>query len=201
MIINFEKYKDGLVPAIIQDSVTSKVLMLGFMSKESYEATLAQKKVVFFSRSKQRLWMKGETSGNFLQLVDILNDCDGDTLLIKAKPAGAVCHTGADTCFAEKNISPNFMYQLEKIIEQRRLKADSTSYTRSLFESGLNRIAQKVGEEAIETVIASKDDDKIAFVNEAADLLFHYLILLQARGTNLTEIENVLSTRHAIKTK
>ncbi len=201
MIINFEKYKDALVPAIIQDAATGKVLMLGFMSKESYEATLAEKKVVFFSRSKQRLWMKGETSGNFLQLVDILIDCDGDTLLIKVKPAGAVCHTGADTCFAEKNISPNFIYQLEKIIEQRRLKADSTSYTRSLFESGLNRIAQKVGEEAIETVIASKDDDKIVFVNEAADLLFHYLILLQARGTNLTEIENVLSTRHAIKTK
>ncbi len=201
MTINFEKYADALVPAIVQDAETNKVLMLGFMSKESYEATLVEKKVVFFSRSKQRLWMKGETSGNFLHVVDILKDCDEDTLLIKVKPAGAVCHTGADTCFAEKNTSGNFIYQLEKIIGQRRLSTDSTSYTRSLFESGLNRIAQKVGEEAVETLIASKDDDENAFINEAADLLFHYLVLLQAKGTNLTKIENVLSMRHRIKTK
>jgi phosphoribosyl-ATP pyrophosphohydrolase/phosphoribosyl-AMP cyclohydrolase len=200
MTINFDKYTDGLVPVIIQDAETCKVLMLGFMNQEAYEATIAQKKVTFYSRSKERLWTKGETSGNYLHVVEILSDCDNDTLLVKVKPVGPVCHTGGDTCFNEKNEN-RFIYQLEKIIEQRRVSSDQKSYTRSLFESGLNRIAQKVGEEAVETVIASKDDDRSAFINEAADLLFHYLVLLQAKGTSLKTIEDVLSARHTEKTK
>ncbi len=199
MTVNFDKYIDGLAPVIVQDSNTSKVLMLGFMNKEALDTTLDKKIVVFFSRSKQRLWMKGETSGNFLNLVDILIDCDGDTLLIKASPTGPVCHTGADTCFAEQNVPSSFIYQLEGIIKQRRNGSDESSYTHQLFKQGINRIAQKVGEEAFEAVIASKDENKNAFLNEAADLLFHYIILLQAKGTNLAEIESVLRERNSQK--
>jgi len=199
MTIDFNKYTDGLVPAIIQDAITSKVLMLGFMNKEAYELTLVEKKVVFFSRTKQRLWTKGETSGNFLYVTEILIDCDADTLLVKVNPAGPVCHTGAETCFREGNVAQGFIYELENIITERRNGSDESSYTHQLFKEGINRIAQKLGEEAIETVIASKDEDRSAFLNEASDLLFHYLILLHAKGANLKEIEAVLQKRNAAK--
>lgn len=196
MTLNFDKYQDKLIPAVVQDAVTSRVLMVGFMNQEAYEATLQQKKVVFFSRTKQRLWMKGEESGNVLHLVEVKVDCDADTLLIKATPAGPVCHTGADTCFNEKNEASSFIYQLEKVITDRKNNGPEKSYTRSLFTAGLNRVAQKVGEEAVEVVIASKDDDLVNFKNEAADLLFHYLVLLQQKGCMLSDIEEVLKNRH-----
>jgi len=196
MTVDFSKYADGLVPAIIQDDATGKVLMLGFMNQEALSKTEEIKKVTFFSRSKNRLWTKGEESGNFLLLKSVSVDCDSDTLLIKADPVGPVCHTGADTCFNEKNESNNFIFALEKIITDRKNNPTNESYTSSLFKKGINKIAQKVGEEAVELVIEAKDDNDILFKDEAADLLFHYLILLQAKGFVLQDIVGVLQRRH-----
>lgn len=192
---DFSKYTEGLIPVIIQDCNTAKVLMLGFMNKEAYTKTVTEGKVTFFSRSKQRLWTKGETSGNYLSVKDILNDCDNDTLLIKAEPAGPVCHTGADTCFNEKN--PHFSIEkLEAVIETRIKNPSGDSYTSSLFSKGINKIAQKVGEEAVELVIESKDANPEKFLGEAADLLFHYLVLIHAKGFTLADVTAVLSKRH-----
>ena len=196
MKVDFSKYTDGLVPAIIQDDFTGKVLMLGFMNEEALAKTQELKKVTFFSRSKNRLWTKGEESGNFLLLKSISSDCDEDSLLIKVNPVGPVCHTGAATCWGEKNSNSNFLFQLEQIIVDRKNNPSEKSYTSSLFEKGINKIAQKVGEEAIELVIESKDNDANLFKNEAADLLFHYLILLQAKGHSLSEIQEILISRH-----
>ena len=194
---DYKKYKDGLVPAIIQDHKTNKVLMLGFMNQEALEKTKAEGKVSFFSRSKNRIWTKGEESGNFLILKSIATDCDNDTLLIKAEPIGPVCHTGADTCWNEKNEPDNFLQYLEEIINQRRKASPDSSYVAGLFAKGINKIAQKVGEEAVELVIESKDDNKELFLNESADLLFHYLLLLNAKGYNLQSVIEVLRARHA----
>ena len=196
MKVDFSKYTDGLVPAIIQDDITGKVLMLGFMNEEALAKTQELNKVTFFSRSKNRLWTKGEESGNFLLLKSISSDCDEDSLLIKVNPVGPVCHTGADTCWGEKNSNSNFLFQLEQIIADRKNNPSEKSYTSSLFEKGINKIAQKVGEEAVELVIESKDNDANLFKNEAADLLFHYLILLQAKGHSLSEIQDILISRH-----
>ena len=196
MKVDFSKYSDGLVPAIIQDDATSKVLMLGFMNEAALAKTQELNKVTFFSRSKNRLWTKGEESGNFLLLKSISADCDDDSLLIKVDPVGPVCHTGADTCWSEKNINSNFLFELEKIIVDRKNNPSEKSYTSSLFEKGINKIAQKVGEEAVELVIEAKDNDDNLFKNEAADLLFHYLILLQAKGHSLGEIQDILISRH-----
>ncbi len=193
--LNFKKYGDGLVPAIIQDAVTHSVLMLGFMNEEALAKTNALQKVTFFSRAKNRLWTKGEESGNFLFVKEIMADCDQDTLLIKVDPAGPVCHTGADTCWNEKNNSKDFLHQLEKIISDRKNNPTEKSYTSSLFAKGINKIAQKVGEEAVELVIESKDNNPDLFKDEAADLLFHYLILLQAKGFMLDDIVQVLKAR------
>jgi len=195
MKIDFTKYSDGLVPAIIQDNVTGKVLMLGFMNEEALEKTKKIGKVTFYSRSKQRLWTKGEESGNFLELRNIVADCDNDTLLIKADPVGPVCHTGADTCFDETNNS-DILQTLGEIIKQRFDDRSGKSYTSGLFNQGINKVAQKVGEEAIELVIESKDDNKGLFLNEAADLLFHYMVLLQAKGFSLEDVKSVLIERH-----
>ncbi|WP_291140643.1 MULTISPECIES: bifunctional phosphoribosyl-AMP cyclohydrolase/phosphoribosyl-ATP diphosphatase HisIE [unclassified Flavobacterium] len=191
------KSSHGLIPAIIQDSETKNVLMLGYMNEESLQKTIETQKVTFFSRSKQRLWTKGEESGNFLNLVSIKNDCDGDTLLIQAKPVGPTCHTGADTCWQEENKENyGFISQLENTIKTRRENADSEkSYVASLFEKGINKIAQKVGEEAVEVVIEAKDDNDDLFLSESADLLFHYLILLQAKGFQLNDVVDVLKKR------
>ncbi len=192
---DFSKYTDGLVPAVIQDAATQKVLMLGFMNEEAFIKTQSESKVTFFSRSKQRLWTKGETSGNFLFVKEILADCDNDTILIKAKPSGPVCHTGADTCFNETN--PAFSLQkLEDIIADRKKNPSDSSYTSSLFKKGINKVAQKVGEEAVEMVIESKDNNEEKFLNESADLLFHYLVLLQAKNFSLNDVLKVLEERH-----
>jgi len=199
MTIDYSKYADGLVPAIVQDDETGKVLMLGFMNEEAVAKTQEEGKITFYSRSKQRLWTKGETSGNFLLLKDILVDCDNDTLLLKAKPIGPTCHTGADTCFNEDNHSKEgvqFLSHLEGIITQRKNNPSEKSYTSSLFAKGINKIAQKVGEEAVELVIESKDNNEELFLGEAADLLFHYLILLQAKGYSLGDVIDVLQKRH-----
>src|SRR6266496_993745 len=174
MKIDFKKYSDGLVPAIIQDHKTQKVLMLGFMNESALEKTMQEGKVTFYSRSRKRLWTKGEESGNFLLLKQVMSDCDDDTLLIKAEPTGPVCHTGADTCWSEKNHREDFLFYLEDIIQLRRTGSDEKSHVRQLFKKGINKIAQKVGEEAVELVIEAKDDNKELFLNEAADLLFHY---------------------------
>jgi phosphoribosyl-ATP pyrophosphohydrolase/phosphoribosyl-AMP cyclohydrolase len=192
---DFEKFPDKLVPVIVQDASTNKVLMLGYMNDEAYNQTLISKKITFYSRSKKRLWTKGETSGNYLFVKEILNDCDNDCLLIKANPAGPVCHTGADTCFNEVN-EGSFLHQLEKIIELRKETKQQGSYVNSLFEKGINKIAQKVGEEAVELIIEAKDNNEELFINEAADLLFHYLILLNAKGKSLIDIEQTLKLRH-----
>ena len=192
---DFSKYTDGLVPAIVQDAVSNKVLMLGFMNEEALNKTKAEGKVTFFSRSKQRLWTKGETSNNFLLVKEIMNDCDNDTLLIKASPTGPVCHTGADTCFNESNFSFS-LEKLESIIIDRKNNPTDSSYTASLFAKGINKIAQKVGEEAVELVIESKDDNKDKFLGEAADLLYHYLVLLQAKNYKLNDVVAVLADRH-----
>ncbi|MGF6927774.1 phosphoribosyl-ATP pyrophosphohydrolase/phosphoribosyl-AMP cyclohydrolase [Chitinophaga sp. W2I13] len=196
MQIDFQKSPDGLVPAIIQDAITNKVLMLGYMNRESLEKTVLDGKVTFFSRSKNRLWTKGEESGNFLIVKDLKVDCDQDTILIKASPVGPVCHTGADTCWDEKNVSNDFLSTLENIITDRKNNPSDKSYTASLFEKGINKIAQKVGEEAVEVVIEAKDNNDELFLNESADLLFHYLILLQAKGFQLADVISVLKQRH-----
>jgi phosphoribosyl-ATP pyrophosphohydrolase/phosphoribosyl-AMP cyclohydrolase len=197
MNIDFSKYADGLVPAVIQDYNTNKVLMLGFMNQEALEKTEALGRVTFFSRSKQRLWTKGEESGNYLELKTISVDCDNDTLLIKVDPLGPVCHTGADTCWMEKNHSNNFLSYLEDIIQLRKQASPDESYVASLFAKGMNKIAQKVGEEAVELVIEAKDNDQDLFLNESADLLFHYLILLNAKGYRLTDVMDILKKRHS----
>ena len=195
MKINFEKYADGLVPAIVQDAETQKVLMLGFMNGEAFEQTRKSGKTAFFSRSRQRLWTKGETSGNFLEVKEILLDCDGDTILIKAVPSGAVCHTGADTCFDEKNESENFLFELEKIIQDRKQNRDENSYTSRLFAKGLNKIAQKVGEEAVELIIEATGENEELFKSEAADLLYHFLVLLAEKDVRLDEVLETLKVR------
>lgn len=196
MELNFSKSSDGLLPAIIQDAVTKAVLMLGYMNAEALTKTQETGLITFFSRSKQRLWTKGEESGHFLKLVTIQADCDNDTLLIYAQPEGPTCHTGTDTCWGEENTSHyGFLSELENTIVQRKADDDDQSYVASLFRKGINKIAQKVGEEAVETVIEAKDDNSDLFLNESADLLFHYLILLQAKGYTLKDIEAVLRAR------
>jgi phosphoribosyl-ATP pyrophosphohydrolase/phosphoribosyl-AMP cyclohydrolase len=202
--IDFTKSADGLVPALIQDANTSVVLMLGYMNREAFEKTQAEGKVTFFSRSKQRLWTKGETSDNFLYVKEVLADCDGDTILIKAIPAGPTCHTGDDTCFGEKNNRNTrigeaaFLNYLQKdIIRDRKLHPSDSSYTTSLFKSGINKIAQKVGEEAVEVVIEAKDNDEGLFKNEVSDLLFHLLVLLEQKNIDLDEVISVLRSRHS----
>lgn len=197
MNIDFKKYTDGLVPAIVQDFNTNKVLMLGFMNNEAMQKTEEIGKVTFYSRSKNRLWTKGEESGNFLLLKEIKLDCDNDTILIKANPVGPVCHTGADTCFSEKNHSDNFLEYLEHIIDLRKQVSPEESYVSKLFTKGINKIAQKVGEEAVELVIEAKDNNEDLFLNEAADLLFHYLLLLNAKGYKLQNVIQILQQRHS----
>jgi phosphoribosyl-ATP pyrophosphohydrolase/phosphoribosyl-AMP cyclohydrolase len=196
MNIDFTKM-NGLIPAIVQDALSGKVLMQGFMNEEALAKTQETGMVTFFSRSKDRLWTKGETSGNFMELVSIAMDCDGDSILIKANPRGPVCHTGADTCWNEENSSKTgFIDQLRAIIKDRKNNPSDKSYTASLFAKGINKIAQKVGEEAVEIVIEAKDDNKELFLGEAADLLFHYLVLLEAKGYELDEVMEVLIQRH-----
>lgn len=190
-------FSNGLVPAIVQDVNTHKVLMLGYMNQEALDKTMELGRVTFFSRSKNRLWTKGEESGHFLELRSMAVDCDKDTLLIKAVPHGPTCHTGADTCWGETNHSEDFLVYLEEIINLRKRSSDEKSYVRSLFQKGINKIAQKVGEEAVELVIEAKDDNKDLFLNEAADLLFHYLILINSKGHTLKDVINVLQDRHA----
>ena len=197
MTIHFDKSPDGLVPAVIQDAATGKVLMLGYMNEAAYQKTETEGIVTFFSRSKQRLWTKGETSGNFLHVKQMLVDCDGDTVLIKAIPDGPTCHTGADTCFDEVNSGRGqFLNYLQGIIHERKVNPSDTSYTASLFEKGINKIAQKVGEEAVELVIEAKDSNDDLFRGEAADLLFHFLVLLEQKNINLDDIIAVLQQRH-----
>lgn len=195
--MNLKYNSDGLIPAIIQDATTKNVLMLGYMNEDAFKLTQDSKRVTFYSRSKQRLWMKGEESGNVLNLVDIKLDCDNDTLLIQVHPQGPTCHKGSDTCWDEDNTSNfGFISQLEKTIEERRTNAQpEDSYVASLFAKGINKLAQKVGEEAVEVVIEAKDDNDVLFLNESADLLFHYLMLLQAKGFKLEDIERVLKSR------
>ncbi len=197
--IDFSKATDELVPVIVQDNTTGKVLMLGYMNPAALQQTLDTKLVTFYSRSKQRIWVKGETSKNFLHLTDIKADCDNDTILVKAKPDGPVCHTGADTCFNEPNTNENFLTKLENIISSRKQSPDANSYTSSLFDKGINSIAQKVGEEAVELIIEAKDANDALFLNEAADLLFHYLILLQAKEKTLADVLEILEERHEKK--
>lgn len=196
MKIDFKK-QNGLVPAIIQDNTTKKVLMLGYMNEEALKITQESGKVTFYSRSQQKLWTKGETSGNYLYLKDIKIDCDNDTLLIQADPAGPVCHTGTDTCWAEENTSGiDFLSHLEQVIEERKSADAEKSYTKSLFDKGINKIAQKVGEEAVELVIEAKDNNDELFLNEAADLMFHYLVLLNQKGYRLNDVVKILEKRH-----
>ena len=193
MEIDFSKH-DGLVPAIIQHAFTDQVLMLGYMNQEALDKTKAEGKVTFFSRSKSRLWTKGESSGNCLLVKEIAVDCDNDTLLIKALPQGPTCHTGSTSCFKDET-AKGFLYQLENTIEQRIADGDNKSYTSSLFKRGVNKVAQKVGEEAVELVIESKDNNLDLFKNEAADLLYHFLILLKTKDVKLTDVEEVLKGR------
>lgn len=195
MPIDFSKL-NGLVPCIIQDARTSVVIMLGFMNEEAYQKTVNEKRVTFYSRSKKRLWTKGETSGNFLDLVDILVDCDQDTLLIKVNPKGPGCHTGADTCFNEKNNRWD-LASLERVIKDRKANPKEGSYTTKLLNAGINKVAQKVGEEAVELVIEAKDNNKDKFLGEAADLMYHYLVLLTAKGYSMDDVLAVLKQRHS----
>lgn len=197
--LDFTKSPDGLIPVIVQDAQTRNVLMLGFMNADAVARTIELKKVTFYSRSKKRLWTKGEESGYFLHLVDMKADCDNDTLLVKVSPEGPVCHTGTDTCWGERNQDDNFAATLEKVITDRKENPTVNSYTSSLFEKGMNKIAQKVGEEAVELVIEAMDDNEINFKNEAADLFFHYLILLKAKGFSFADIGKILEDRHASK--
>jgi phosphoribosyl-AMP cyclohydrolase / phosphoribosyl-ATP pyrophosphohydrolase len=192
--IDFSK-SNGLVPVVIQDVHTLQVLMVGYMNEEALEQTVSEKKVTFFSRSKNRLWTKGETSGNFLFVESIQPDCDNDSLLIKVSPAGPTCHTGSTSCFGEET-AKGFLYKLENVINQRIDQNSSDSYTNKLFKKGINKVAQKVGEEAVELVIESKDDNMKLFLNEAADLLYHLLILLKSKKTNLESVEQILHDRH-----
>jgi phosphoribosyl-AMP cyclohydrolase / phosphoribosyl-ATP pyrophosphohydrolase len=196
MNLDFNK-QEGLIPAVIQDSITSKVLMLGFMNEEAYRKTVLEKKVTFYSRTKKRLWTKGETSGHYLIVKEIVTDCDNDTILIKAEPKGPVCHTGKDTCFSEENKNRlGFITNLIEIIKERKQFPSENSYTSSLFKKGINKVAQKVGEEAVELVIEAKDQNMDLFKNEAADLLFHYLVLLEAKGVEFTQVVEILEKRH-----
>ncbi len=194
---DFNKYQDNLLPAIIQDYKTNKVLMLGFMNEAAFEKTEQSGEVTFYSRSKKRLWTKGEESGNFLKVKQVLLDCDNDTLLIKAEPMGPTCHTGADTCWSEKNHSDDFLIYLQDIIDLRRKSDDETSYVRQLFGKGINKIAQKVGEEATELIIEAKDSNEELFLNEAADLLFHFMVLLRAKEVSLHDVIYLLKQRHS----
>lgn len=201
MKLDFKK-SGGLIPAVVQDAVTHKVLMVGYMNKKAYKKTKKEGLVTFYSRSREELWTKGETSGNYLEVVKMLKDCDQDTLLIKVNPMGPVCHTGDDTCFGEENINSSklgFLDQLEKIIRERKENPVGNSHTSRLFQRGINKIAQKVGEEAVELVIEAKDDDMDLFQNECADLLFHMMILLEAKETSLSDIVEILSRRNKIK--
>lgn len=191
--IDFKK-GGGLVPVVVQDIGSQRVLMLGYMNEDALSETIRTQHVTFFSRAKDRLWTKGETSGHFLEMKEMLLDCDADTLLIKAIPHGPTCHTGTDTCFNEQ--APWGLSHLENIIERRKNNLEKKSYTSSLFEKGINKIAQKVGEEAVELVIEAKDNNKELFLGEAADLLFHYLILLSAKGFSLDDVIDVLRARH-----
>lgn len=196
-IINFDKSPDGLIPAVVQDALTGKVLMLGYMNQEAYQKTQDEKIVTFFSRSKQRLWTKGETSNNFLHVKKTLIDCDGDTILIMAQPDGPTCHTGDDTCFQETNDGKVlFINHLRGVIKDRKLNPSSKSYTSELFKLGVNKVAQKVGEEAVELVIEAKDDNKELFLGEAADLFYHYLVLLEQKNYTFDEVLDVLIKRH-----
>ncbi len=202
MKIDFEKYADGLVPAIVQDAQSGVVLMLAFMNAEAFELTQTTKRATFFSRSRQKIWTKGETSGNFLEVIEILLDCDSDTILIKVNPAGAVCHTGAETCFGEENSrakaqnpESDFLFELEKVILERKENPNENSYTSKLFAKGINKIAQKVGEEAVELVIEAKDNDDELFKNEASDLIYHLLILFRAKNISLNEVLETLKSR------
>lgn len=193
---NFSKSQNGLLPAIIQDSITKTVLMLGYMNKEAFQKTKETEQVTFYSRSKKRIWVKGEESGNFLKLVKIKVDCDKDAILITANPQGPTCHTGTDSCWGEMNQSHyGFLTELEEIITERKKTNDDNSYVASLFREGINKIAQKVGEEAVETVIEAKDENSELFLNESADLLFHFLILLKEKGFSLNDVEAVLKDR------
>ncbi len=197
--LNFDK-QDGLVPAIIQDAITQKVLMLGYMNPEALEKTQREGIVTFFSRSKSRLWTKGETSGHFLRVVEILPDCDNDTLLIKAHPEGPTCHTGSDTCFGEQNTSTtSFLHELERIVLDRKANPSPNSYTSKLLARGMNKVAQKVGEEAVELVIEAKDSNDDLFKGEAADLLFHFTVLLAAKEISLESVLDILRERHTTK--
>lgn len=196
MKLDFAK-QGGLIPVVVQDNTTLKVLMVGFMNEEAYQKTLSENKVTFFSRTKNRLWTKGEESGNFLNVVSIKQDCDNDTLLIKVNPVGPVCHTGADTCFDEKNTGKApFLDYLAGVIHDRKVNPSEKSYTTSLFNKGINKIAQKVGEEAVEIVIEAKDDNKDLFLGEAADLMYHFLILLEAKEITMDEVIGRLQERH-----
>jgi len=194
MNLNFNKL-NGLIPAIIQDYNTKEVLMLGFMNQEAYEKTLESKRVTFYSRTRNRLWVKGETSGNYLNVKEILPDCDNDTLLVLAEPAGPVCHTGDKTCFANQNVSFDLNY-LQQVIDKRKMEMPEGSYTTKLFTKGINKIAQKVGEEAVELIIESKDNNHELFLNEAADLTYHFLVLLSAKGFGIQDVIDVLDKRH-----
>jgi phosphoribosyl-ATP pyrophosphohydrolase/phosphoribosyl-AMP cyclohydrolase len=196
--LDFKK-SNGLIPCIVQDAQSLQVLMLGYMNEEALKKTLAEKKLTFFSRTKQRLWTKGETSGSYLNLIDIERDCDNDTLLIKANPTGSVCHTGEDTCFGNKKNEAHGLAFLEQIIQERKKNPKPGSYTNTLLDSGINKVAQKVGEEAIELIIEAKDENKDLFLNEAADLIYHYLVLLAAKGHHLEDVISVLKKRHTAR--
>ena len=193
MTIKFDK-NTGLVPVVIQDYLNLKVLMLGYMNQDAFDKTLQEKRVTFFSRSKNRLWTKGESSGNFLELMDWKLDCDNDTILIKAKPLGPTCHKGTATCFAEET-DKGFLYELQQTISDKIDNNDENSYTNELYKRGINKVAQKVGEEAVELIIETKDNNDELFLNEAADLLYHYLILLKAKGFTLEDVETILKSR------
>jgi len=197
MNLDFDK-AGGLIPAVIQDAATEKILMVGFMNNEAYQKTVESKLVTFYSRTRHRLWTKGEESGNYLDVTEILADCDHDTLLVKARPRGPVCHTGTDTCFNEKNSHDgiHFLEYLQNFIKIRQKEMPENSYTTRLFESGINKIAQKVGEEAVELVIEAKDQNDELFLNEAADLMYHFIVLLTARGCSLKDVAEVLYQRH-----
>ena len=197
MNLNYSK-AGGLIPAAVQDAATGKVLMVGFMNEEAYQKTVDSKLATFYSRTRNRLWTKGEESGNFLDVVDILEDCDNDTLLLKVHPRGPVCHTGADTCFGEENDHEGirFLEYLQELISTRRKEMPQGSYTTKLFESGINKIAQKVGEEAVELVIEAKDQNDELFLNEAADLMYHFIVLLAAREYSIKDVANALKARH-----